>query len=81
MNPFDRIIEKVELAKSLDAPAKLVSKYAARLLGKPDLRDALSGKQLGHPMHPLLVTLPIGAFTCASTLDLTCKSENMGAAS
>jgi nitrite reductase/ring-hydroxylating ferredoxin subunit/uncharacterized membrane protein len=33
-------------------------------------RDALHGRWLGHPVHPLLVQLPIGAWTSAAALDL-----------
>jgi nitrite reductase/ring-hydroxylating ferredoxin subunit/uncharacterized membrane protein len=34
------------------------------------VRDALHGLWLGHPLHPILTDLPIGAWTSASILDL-----------
>ena len=34
------------------------------------VRDALNGVWLGHPIHPVLVTLPLGAWTLTSVLDL-----------
>src|SRR5204862_5824540 len=34
------------------------------------LKDFLSGSWLGHPLHPLLTDLPIGAWTSAMVLDL-----------
>jgi nitrite reductase/ring-hydroxylating ferredoxin subunit/uncharacterized membrane protein len=33
-------------------------------------RDALHGRWLGHPVHPLMVQLPIGSWTSAAVLDL-----------
>jgi uncharacterized membrane protein len=33
-------------------------------------RDILRGQWLGHPLHPALVQLPIGAWTSAAILDL-----------
>jgi len=34
------------------------------------LKDGLHGTWLGHPLHPALVALPIGAWTTASVLDM-----------
>ena len=34
------------------------------------IKDALHGTWLGHPAHPMLVTVPIGAWTTASVLDV-----------
>lgn len=44
---------------------------AYRAAGKPGRKaeDALHGTWLGHPLHPLLVTVPIGAGFVASLLD------------
>ncbi|WP_327293980.1 MULTISPECIES: Rieske 2Fe-2S domain-containing protein [unclassified Streptomyces] len=33
-------------------------------------RDVLHGRQLGHPLHPLLVQIPMGAWLSAAVLDL-----------
>jgi nitrite reductase/ring-hydroxylating ferredoxin subunit/uncharacterized membrane protein len=35
------------------------------------VKDALHGRWLGHPVHPLLVAVPIGLWSGASLLDLT----------
>jgi nitrite reductase/ring-hydroxylating ferredoxin subunit/uncharacterized membrane protein len=40
-----------------------------RSLG-PELKDALHGKWLGHPLHPALVGVPIGAWTLAFLFDV-----------
>ena len=44
----------------------LVSSTASRL----GVSDLLSGSALGHPAHPLLVSMPIGCFTSAMIADL-----------
>jgi nitrite reductase/ring-hydroxylating ferredoxin subunit/uncharacterized membrane protein len=44
----------------------VVLRYAERFGG----RELLSGTALGHPMHPLLVSAPIGCFTAAMIADL-----------
>ena len=36
----------------------------------PTVAKVLHGKFLGHPLHPVLVTIPIGAWSCALVLDL-----------
>ncbi|WP_437597912.1 DUF2231 domain-containing protein [Sorangium sp. So ce590] len=36
----------------------------------PAVAKVLHGKFLGHPLHPVLVTIPIGAWSCALVLDL-----------
>ncbi|WP_437502965.1 DUF2231 domain-containing protein [Sorangium sp. So ce1099] len=36
----------------------------------PTVAKVLHGKFLGHPVHPVLVTIPIGAWSCALVLDL-----------
>jgi nitrite reductase/ring-hydroxylating ferredoxin subunit/uncharacterized membrane protein len=48
---------------------------AARLIRPGKLRDALHGVWLGHPLHPMLVQVPIGAWLSASILDLARGDE------
>jgi nitrite reductase/ring-hydroxylating ferredoxin subunit/uncharacterized membrane protein len=40
------------------------------------VKDLLSGVAVGHPLHPALVTVPIGAFTGALALDLTGREQS-----
>src|ERR1700687_5891786 len=40
----------------------------------PALRDLLHGTWLGHPLHPALTDIPIGAFIVAFVLDLVGQS-------
>ena len=70
----DRATGAVEGAERLDAPAYKVANAASLVLqpagtaAKP-IQNALHGTWLGHPLHPVLVTLPIGTWTLAFALD------------
>jgi uncharacterized membrane protein len=71
----DRLIGRIEAAERLDGPARLLETAISRpaqIAGTPARRigDALHGTWFGHPIHPMLVTLPIGAWTLAVGLDL-----------
>jgi nitrite reductase/ring-hydroxylating ferredoxin subunit/uncharacterized membrane protein len=54
---------------ALDAVATRVGQTVRDVVGPGALRDALSGRALGHALHPLLTDLPIGTWTSASLLD------------
>jgi uncharacterized membrane protein len=46
-----------------------------------DVRDLLHGKWLGHPLHPVLTDIPVGAWTAALMLDaveLMSDSDGVG---
>src|SRR4051794_21269874 len=71
---LERLADTLEKATALDRPVGAVQQVTGKL--PPGLvKDTLSGTQIGHPAHPLLVTLPIGAFTWATVLDLTKGDE------
>ena len=54
-------------ARALDQFATFLGR-ASDALG--DVRPALQGNWLGHPLHPAMTDLPIGFWTSAMTLDL-----------
>jgi nitrite reductase/ring-hydroxylating ferredoxin subunit/uncharacterized membrane protein len=54
----------------LDRAGKWLEELAARLVPRGPVKDAMSGTWLGHPVHPVLTDVAIGAFTSASVLDL-----------
>jgi nitrite reductase/ring-hydroxylating ferredoxin subunit len=63
------LLNSLENAKSLDRLTDPVQKVVRRL--RPGrARDALHGVWLGHPLHPMLVQAPTGAWLAASFLDL-----------
>lgn len=66
---MDRITAGIGATKALDAPAKVLKRAAEPLLPQGPVTDVLSGKQLGHPVHPLLMVVPLGSFLSASVVD------------
>lgn len=74
MQPFDSV-SVLENAEPLDRVVTPVRSGVARLVGAGPLRDALNGRWLGHPLHPTLVQVAIGAFASASVLDLAPGNE------
>ncbi len=71
----EALIGRIESAEALDPPGYSIGNALARpaqIAGRPARRlgNALHGTGYGHPVHPMLVTLPIGSWTLALGLDL-----------
>ena len=69
------MIGRIEAAEHLDRPAYALGKAISRtaqLGGRPGktVADMLHGRPYGHPVHPLIVAIPIGTWTLAFGLDL-----------
>ncbi len=64
------LVERLGRIEALDTLAKPASAVVARAVAPRPLKDLLSGSWLGHPFHPLLTDIPIGAWTSAMVLDL-----------
>ena len=59
----------------LDKISDPLQKWITKLYGQPQqpsyrVKDWLNGVWLGHPLHPVLVTVPLGAWTSTMLLDL-----------
>jgi nitrite reductase/ring-hydroxylating ferredoxin subunit/uncharacterized membrane protein len=68
-------LEKVERRDGLDPLADRIQGAVARLFEAGGttgrrIRDFLHGTWLGHPLHPVLTDIPLGAWTVAAVLDL-----------
>ena len=75
-NAIERILEAQ--AAWADPLGKLfVAIFAALYKPVPVIKDILHGVWLGHPLHPAITDVPIGAFVVAVVLDLT--GQRMGA--
>ncbi len=59
----------LERRTELDSVARVLEPVAAPL-AEGSARRVLSGKWLGHALHPLLTDIPLGCWTSASLLDL-----------
>jgi nitrite reductase/ring-hydroxylating ferredoxin subunit/uncharacterized membrane protein len=68
MTGFD-LVSRIGESEALDRIGNPLGKLASRI-PKGAVKDALSGTWLGHPLHPLLTDVVIGAFTSASVLDV-----------
>ena len=68
MRPFDDI-DRLERAESLDQLAAAISGVVRRLLRNRDVKDALHGVWLGHPLHPALAQFALGSYLSATVLD------------
>ena len=66
----DRATETLESSGLLDRTAKWLTKAFARVVRPGALKDLLSGTWLGHPVHPILTDVPIGAWTAAMAFDV-----------
>jgi nitrite reductase/ring-hydroxylating ferredoxin subunit/uncharacterized membrane protein len=66
-----RLLAALESAGQLDDVVHRVRSIAERCVVAPaPLRRALSGTDLGHPIHPVLVQLPIGLWSSTLVLDM-----------
>lgn len=64
-------LDFIENARVLDAVARPGSALVSRLFRDARVKDAASGRRLGHPVHPLLTDLPTGFWTGSLLLDVT----------
>jgi nitrite reductase/ring-hydroxylating ferredoxin subunit/uncharacterized membrane protein len=69
LKPLDAAVEAIERAKALDPTVRATKKAVDAGLPNPDVRDALHGVWLGHPLHPALILVPLGSWISASVLD------------
>lgn len=64
------VVRKLEEAEALDGIASPIVGLVGKAVQPRTVRNLLSGTYLGHPAHPLLTDLPIGAWTMSTVLDL-----------
>lgn len=64
------LTERFERANGLDEVAKTGQGWLRPVLKPGPVRDLLSGTWLGHRLHPVLTTVPIGSWVGVSVLDL-----------
>jgi len=74
------LLERLGSLDAVDGPAKTLAKQIRNLKSPPKVNEALSGTWLGHPVHPLLILLPLGSWTSAVLLDWLGGEDAEGAA-
>ncbi len=78
MRPFDQI-PALERVTALDAPAGVLAALSGVISTPAGLRRTLAGEPFGHPAHPMLVQIPIGAWVSAGWLDCLPRTERSAA--
>lgn len=62
-------LTRLEQADALDGAGDRLQAAVSTAVRPRKLRDLLHGSPFGHPLHPVLVQLPVGAFMSAAVLD------------
>jgi nitrite reductase/ring-hydroxylating ferredoxin subunit/uncharacterized membrane protein len=65
-----QLLTRIERARSLDGISDRLQAAVQAVAQPQAIQDALHGVWLGHPLHPVLVQVPVGAFLSAAVLDL-----------
>src|SRR4051812_3302171 len=63
------VLDALENTTALDPVAKAVTSVVSGALKSRAVKDLLHGVWLGHPLHPVLVQVPVGTWTSAAILD------------
>jgi nitrite reductase/ring-hydroxylating ferredoxin subunit len=64
-----KLVRRVEGFTALDWVAKPLAGLVGKVVRPRRIRNLLSGTHLGHPAHPMLTDLPIGAWSMSALLD------------
>jgi nitrite reductase/ring-hydroxylating ferredoxin subunit len=65
-----QLLTRIERARALDGISDRLQAVVQTVAQPQAVQDALHGVWLGHPLHPVLVQVPVGAFLSAAVLDL-----------
>lgn len=65
-----KLLRRAEDLRAVDGVASALADVVRRTLKRSRLDGVLRGSWLGHPVHPVMVTAPIGAWVCAAAFDL-----------
>ncbi|MGE2833607.1 DUF2231 domain-containing protein [Mycobacterium sp. SMC-4] len=64
------LLRTAEKVSAVDQPAERAADTVDQLLGNGVAAKALRGSWLGHPVHPLLIFLPLGSWMTALLFDV-----------
>jgi nitrite reductase/ring-hydroxylating ferredoxin subunit/uncharacterized membrane protein len=78
---IEKLAAKIEAADGLDAVAEKLNGLLGKVIRPGVVEDTLSGTPAGHPLHPALVSVPIGAWSTSLVLDLAGQDDAAGVAS
>ena len=78
--PANAVVARLESIEALDSPARAIGRRVRELIPDGSPKDALSGRWLGHPVHPVLTDISIGTWTSSLLLDWIGGSGSRSAA-
>ncbi|GAA4813680.1 Rieske 2Fe-2S domain-containing protein [Tomitella cavernea] len=81
MTALHDAMQRIESLAALDRFVRPVSDAVHRAVQPTTVRNALSGTWLGHPVHPMLVAMPIGAWGMSMLFDIVGGKQGNRAAS
>lgn len=67
---LQQLTDRIEQTNSLDSVIDFAKKNAGPIMKQPQVSKVLSGDFLGHPLHPMLTDIPIGAWSMSALLDV-----------
>ena len=79
MFPFDQL-DRLEELTVLDPVVAPLRRAVHAVIRPQAVQDTLYGTWLGHPLHPVLVQVPIGCFASAALLDVAGGGDTTDAA-
>ena len=80
MNIVQQTVRRLERLEALDKVARPLAGAVGRAVRPRVVRNLLSGTDLGHPLHPVLTDVPIGAWVMSALLDAAGGPAAEGAA-
>ena len=80
MNPLNSLVAAIERSERFDRVASALAAAVGQAVRARTVRNILSGTALGHPLHPVLTDLPIGAWSMATLLDTIGGADSAPAA-
>jgi uncharacterized membrane protein len=75
MMKIPETLSSVESLAQVDPPARALQQQVRRMLPEGPVYRALAGSWIGHPVHPLVVLVPIGSWVSAGILDLMPRQQ------
>lgn len=70
MKTIRQTLSSAESLRQVDGPARAVQQWLRRKLPDGPAVRALAGSWFGHPLHPILVLMPVGAWLSVGVLDM-----------
>jgi nitrite reductase/ring-hydroxylating ferredoxin subunit/uncharacterized membrane protein len=65
----NELVEGIAGLEAIDVPAKPLAEKIRGLTSPKAIKEALSGTWLGHPVHPMLIAVPMGSWISAVLID------------